>query len=110
MVTQNKKSLPLSTIWEVNDELWNIIQAILDEQYPPAKFGDDRSVHRTLQRWVAKGIFTRVWALLVENCAELGGADWNGQNAEGALNKARFGGIRSAPTLRIAVNQARNAA
>jgi transposase len=141
MVTPKKKSKPLSTIWEVNDELWNIIQAILDEHDPPAKtgrprieprpalngiiyqarsgvqwnqlpikFGDDSSVHRTLQRWVAKEIFACVWALLVENCAELGGVDWNWQCADGALGKARFGGIRSAPTPQIAANRARNAA
>jgi putative transposase len=141
MVTPKKKSTPLPTIWEVNDELWHIIQAILDELDPPAKtgrsriaprpalngiifqmrsgvqwnqlpakFGDDSSVHRTMQRWIVKGIFERVWALLIENCAELDGLDWTWQSADGALGKARFGGIRLAPTLQIAGKTARNAA
>ena len=74
---------PLPTIWRVNDELWAIIQLILEELDPPAKtgrprtgqrealdgiiyvmrtggqwnqlprkFGDDSSVHRTMQRWI----------------------------------------------------------
>jgi len=131
----------LPTIWEVSDELWKIIQSIIDELDPPAatgrprtgqraalngiiyrlrsgvqwnhlpkKFGDDSSVHRTMQRWIAKGVFERLWAVLIENCEELGGVDWRWQSADGAMSKARFGGILSARTPRIAANRARNVA
>jgi len=62
---------------------WNVL---------PKEFGDDSSVHRTLQRWVAKDILTPIWALLVESCEELGGVDWQWQSADAALSKARFGG------------------
>lgn len=141
MARRKKAYKPLPTIWEVNDELWSIIQSILDELDPPAKtgrprtderaalngiiyqmrsgvqwnqlpeqFGDDSSVHRTMQRWINKGVFERIWALLIENCQELGGVDWEWQSADGAMGKARFGGIRSAPIPRIAANLARNAA
>jgi putative transposase len=141
MARQKRKVEPLPTIWEVNDELWNIIQPILEEFDPPAatgrprtdqrlafdgiihqmrsggqwnqlpeKFGDDSSVHRTMQRWVGKGIFQRIWALLIENCAELEGVNWEWQSADGAMGKARFGGIWSAQTPRIAGKTARNAA
>jgi len=141
MAKRKKKAEPLPTIWEVNDELWNIIQNILSELDPPAatgrprtgqrealngiiyvmrsgcqwnqlpeQFGDDSSVHRTMQRWVAKGVLQRLWAVLVENCEELGGVDWEWQSADGAMGKARFGGILSAAIPRIAANPARNAA
>jgi putative transposase len=76
----------------------------------PKQFGDDSSVHRTMQRWIAKGVFQRAWATLIENCAELGGVNWQWQSADGAMGKARFGGTMSAPTPRIAANQVRNAA
>ena len=76
----------------------------------PQQFGDDSSVHRTMQRWIAKGVFQRVWAILIENCEELGGVNWDWQSADGAMGKARFGGIASAQIPRIAVNQARNVA
>jgi putative transposase len=76
----------------------------------PKQFGDDSSVHRTLQRWIAKGVFERIWAVLIENCDELGGVNWEWQSADGAMGKARCGGIFSAPTPRIAANPARNAA
>ncbi len=59
----------------------------------PKEFPDDSSVHRTLQRWVAVGVFVRIWATLVEDCEELGGVNWEWQAADGAMGKARFGGI-----------------
>ena len=141
MARKKREVKTLPTIWQVSDELWTIVQDILDELDPaaetgrsrtdprqalngiiyqmrsgvqwnqlPTQFGDDSSVHRTLQRWIAKGVFERIWAVLIENCDELGGVDWEWQSADGAMGKARFGGMRSAPTPRIAVNPAQNAA
>jgi len=141
MARRKKAVEPLGTIWEVNDELWNIIQNNLAQLDPPAatgrprtgqrealngiiyvmrsgcqwnqlpqQFGDDSSVHRTMQRWIAKGVFQQIWAVLIENCQELGGVDWDWQSADGAMGKARFGGMMSAQTPRIAANPVRNAA
>jgi putative transposase len=76
----------------------------------PEEFGDDSSVHRTMQRWIAKGVLKRLWALLIGNCEELGGVDWEWQSADGAMGKARFGGMMSAAIRRIAANPAPNAA
>lgn len=76
----------------------------------PKQFGDDSSVHRTMQRWIDKGVFERLWATLIENCEELGGVDWEWQSADGAMGKARFGGTMSAQIPRIAGKTARNAA
>ena len=39
-MARHKKTVePLSTIWGVNDQLWDIIQNILDELDPPASTG-----------------------------------------------------------------------
>ena len=59
----------------------------------PTEFGDDSSVHRTFQRWERLGVFDRIWAVLVEECEELGGVNWEWQAADGAMGKARLGGI-----------------
>jgi putative transposase len=59
----------------------------------PQDLPDDSSVHRTFQRWIALGVFDRLWAELVAACAELGGVDWEWQAADGALGKARLGGL-----------------
>ena len=68
----------------------------------PKEFPDDSSVHRTFQRRVKLGVFDRVWAALLEACEDLGGCDWEWQAADTAMGKARFGGIWSARTPRIA--------
>lgn len=60
----------------------------------PKELGDDSTIHRTFQRWVKGGIFSRIWAVLVERCEKLGGVDWEWQAADAALGKARLGGIR----------------
>ena len=67
----------------------------------PEEYGDDSSVHRTLQRWVKRGVLSKLWALLVRECEELGGVDWRWQSADCALGKARFGGMTSDQTPRI---------
>ena len=76
----------------------------------PEVYGDDASVHRTFQRWVARGVLRRLWAVLVRECQELGGVDWQWQSADCALGKARFGGIKSERTRRTVRKTARNAA
>ena len=58
----------------------------------PKHFGDDSSVHRWFQRWCGNGIFERTWAVLVEECDEVGAVNWRWQAADGRLGKARFGG------------------
>jgi putative transposase len=72
----------------------------------PKEFGDDASIHRTFQRWIARGVLQRIWAKLVEMCDELGAVEWVWQSADAALGKARFGGIVSEKTPQIAANPA----
>ena len=66
--------------------------------YLPKEFGDDSSVHRTFQRWVQLKVFDHIWAVLVAECDEPGGVDWEWQAADAAMGKARLGGTRLAPT------------
>lgn len=76
----------------------------------PSEFGDDASIHRTFQRWIARGVLQCIWAKLVEACDELGAVEWIWQSADAALGKARFGGIVSARTPPIAANRVRRRA
>lgn len=75
----------------------------------PREFGDDSSVHRTFQLWAKLGVLERIWAVMVEHCDELGGVNWEWQSADGALGKARFGGIMWGKTQRIAARMAASA-
>jgi len=137
MARRKRTRIVLPTIWHIPDQLWERIEAVLNELDPPAKtgrkriaprpaldgivyqmrtgcqwnvlpheFGDDSSVHRTFQRWINEGVFDRIWALLVGECEELGGVDWQWQAADGTMGKARFGGATWVPTRRIAAKKA----
>src|ERR1041385_525574 len=103
-----KKRLP--TLWEVPDELWEVIEIMLSEFDPPKQtgrhredrrrildgiifrmrtgcqwnhiprvYGDDSTIHRTFQHWQQIGLFEQLWAVLVEECEELGQLDWQWQ-------------------------------
>ena len=48
--------------------------------------------------------------MLVEECEELAGVDWERQAVDCAMSEARFGGIQPAPTPRIGVRQAASGA
>ncbi len=76
----------------------------------PAEFGDDRSVHRTMQRWAARGVFARVWATLLDACDDLDAVGWAWQSFDCAMTKARHGGIKSDRTRPTARRTARSAA
>src|SRR5215211_6307440 len=60
---------------------------------PKGEFPDDSSVHRTFQRWVELGVLDLIWAQMIAECEELGGVNFEWQAADGAMGKARFGGI-----------------
>ena len=127
MSRRKREPEPLPPIWEASDELWAMIEAILAEDDPPKQgppridqrgafdaiiyrlrtgcqwnrlpweYPDDSSVHRTFQRWVRLGIFGRLWAVVQEQCEDLGGCDWEWQAADGWLGKARSGGDEVGP-------------
>jgi putative transposase len=63
----------------------------------PRVYGDDSTLHRTFQRGAQSGLIEKIWALLVEECEELGAVDWRWQAADTALRKARGGGEEVGP-------------
>lgn len=62
----------------------------------PERFGSDSTVHRTVYRWDERGVFDRLWALLIYHCEQLQDVHWEWQAADGCLNKARFIGKKGA--------------
>ena len=51
----------------------------------PKELGDDSTIHRTFQRWVERGVLEAIWAVLIEECQELGGGNWEWQSADCSL-------------------------
>ena len=74
----------------------------------PKEFGDDSTIHRWFQRWNKNGVMRKIMAVIVEECTECQGVAWDWLSADGSLGKARFGGIVSARTRRIAGRTARS--
>lgn len=79
-------------------------------EHLPARYGSKSTVHRWFQRWNKGSVMAQIWADLIAECEELGGVHWEWQAADGAMAKARFGGIKLARTPRIAGKMAANAA
>ena len=79
-------------------------------EFLPRHYGDDSSVHRTFQRWIARGVLHRLWGTLVKDCEELDGVDWAWQSADCVMGKARHGGIKSDRTQRTGRSRGRSAA
>ena len=63
----------------------------------PERYGPKSTVHDWLQRWAQGGVFEKIWALLVAECDELGGVQWEWQAADAMLGKARCGGEKDGP-------------
>jgi hypothetical protein len=90
---------PLSTIWEIPDDLWEEIEPIIDCFYPPARTGRLRAdlVHGWFQRFSADGFLEELWAYLVRECDEFGEVHWDWQAVDGVMGKSRFGGKKTGP-------------
>jgi putative transposase len=63
----------------------------------PHVYGDDSTLHRTFQHWREIGLFEKIWAMIVEECDDLGKVDWQWQSADTVLGKARGGGNEVGP-------------
>src|SRR6266545_4903357 len=48
----------------------------------PRVYGDDATIHRTFQHWQQLGVFEKIWAMIVEECDDLGKVDWQWQSAD----------------------------
>ena len=57
----------------------------------PKELGDDSIIHRIFQRCVGSGALEGIWAVLIEECQELGGVNWEWQSADCSMGKARLG-------------------
>jgi putative transposase len=76
----------------------------------PERYGDDATVHRWFQRFVGDGVLEELWALVVGECDELGGVDWEWQSADGCMGKSRFSGEKRAGTPLTEGNRAQRRA
>ena len=96
---------PTRSVWRKRNEQRQALNGIIHRvrsgvhwNQLPRESGDDSSAHRTLRRRVRLGIFDHIWAVLVNECEELCGVDWEWQAGDTATGKARLGEISLVPT------------
>jgi transposase len=58
----------------------------------PKEFGSGSTLHRRFQQWVRRGVFQRIWRLLLKEYDELRGVRWRWQALDSATTKAPLGG------------------
>jgi putative transposase len=58
----------------------------------PTEFGSGSTLHRRFQLWVGRGVFKRIWRLVLKQYAELRGIRWRWQAIDSATTKAPLGG------------------
>lgn len=61
-------------------------------KHAPREFGSGSTLHRRFQEWVGRGVFKRVWRLLLKEYDELRGIQWRWQALDSATTKAPLGG------------------
>lgn len=58
----------------------------------PRSVGASTTVYDRYRRWMADGLFLRLWQAGLAEYDELAGLDWEWQSLDGAITKAPFGG------------------
>ena len=61
---------------------------------PPAPGTEARQRHLPDFPALGAWVLERIWSMFIEECAELGGVEWEWQSADYALCEAGFGEIR----------------
>jgi len=58
----------------------------------PKEFGSGSTLHRRFQAWARRGVFKRIWRLLLKEYDEVRGIRWRWQALDSATTKAPLGG------------------
>ena len=61
-------------------------------KHAPREFGSGSTLHRRLQQWARRGVFKRIWRLLLREYDGLRGIQWRWQAIDSATTKAPLGG------------------
>ncbi len=97
----NKRSRPRADQHRCLDGMIYRARTCCQWDHLPECFGSDSMVHRTVYRRDGRGVFDRLWALLIYHCEELQAVHWEWQAADGGcMNKARFIGKKGAKSRR----------
>ena len=75
----------------------------------PREFGSGSTCHRRFQEWERRGVFQKLWQVLVSRYDEWRGVQWQFQSLDSVTVKAPLGGRRRVRTPRTGPNRAPSA-
>jgi transposase len=87
--TLGRPSLPHRTCL---DGILFVLRTGCQWKHAPREFGSGSTLHRRFQQWVGRGVFTRIWRLLLKQDEELRAIRWRWQAIDSATTKAPLGG------------------
>ncbi len=76
----------------VFDGILHVLRAGCQWKHAPEKFGSGSTLHRRFQQWRRRGVFTRLWRLLLREYDCKRGIRWLWQALDSATTKSPLGG------------------
>jgi transposase len=74
------------------DGILHVLRTGCQWKRAPREFGSGSTLHRRLQEWARRGVFKRIWRLLLREYDKLRGIRWRWQAIDSATTKAPLGG------------------
>ena len=78
--------------WTCLDGILYVLRTGCQWKRAPTEFGSGSTLHRRFQHWVGRGVFKRIWRLLIKEYDALRGIQWRWQAIDSATTKAPLGG------------------
>lgn len=101
--TPGRPSVPFR---KVLDGILYVLRTGCQWKAVPKEFGSGSTCHKRFQEWERRGVFARLWEILVAEYDELRGIRWQFQALDSMTVKAPLGGRRRVRTPQIGANRA----
>jgi len=63
----------------------------------PRSFAPSSTIHDYYQKWVAQGVFEKLWEIALDEYHDLKGISWKHQSLDVAIVKSPLGGKKNRP-------------
>lgn len=73
------------------DGILHVLRTGCQWKRAPGEFGSGSTLHRRFQLWVGRGVFKRIWRLLIKEYDAVRGVRWRWQALDSATTKAPLG-------------------
>ena len=90
-----KGGRPALPLRQVADGIFYVLRTGCQWKAAPREFGSGSALHNYFQRWVARGVFRKLWKKGLLDYDKLKGIQWEWQCIDGTMTKAPLGGEKN---------------